>query len=408
MNDPAAIFSKESFLEQFTDYKLGVCIYETLISEFYPLSKVGSDQSSKLARYRLKLWDLVNRESNGVVTDDYSKNNILTRLRLLIPEALDFSHEEDSNQLCDWLFADYSSKQKRVKLFEHPKSSFVRSAINKRILSSLFRNSEKVELLIPFHQGLNSKQVKSLFYLSKRFGVFSTITKVNDGLLVTLTGPEELIGRREKYGRKIQALVSHFIRKGEDDVEIQAWNCNVHVPWGRGKRIVSFPFKNIPRKISMGKKAEKLMDFDSKTEEKFFHTLAVLNPWKIKREPVIIERNFVFLPDFSLHFQDITVYIEVVGFWTEDYISKKIQKLKKIANTDLKIILIVDSSLDFPDIPPFPSFTFRDNKFNLLVVPLNKYLKEKFIHSYDESRIVTILENLPNELNQSITNSSII
>ena len=65
--------SKESFFGQFEDYKIGVCLYETLSNHFYPFPKLSSEVFLELGQYRLKLWNLVNEEFNGVVTDPISR-----------------------------------------------------------------------------------------------------------------------------------------------------------------------------------------------------------------------------------------------------------------------------------------------------------------------------------------------
>ena len=38
----------------------------------------------------------------------------------------------------------------------------------------------------------------------------------------------------------------------------------------------------------------------------------------------------VMIPDFSFEKDGMTVYLEVVGFWTEEYLKKKLQKLKRL------------------------------------------------------------------------------
>ncbi len=387
--------SKESIIDQFSndDYKIGLCVYEILSNQFYPFSKINSQIAKDLGNFRLILWNLVNQESNGVVIDELSKEKVLKKLRDSLPSKY---HKWQISDLNDWIFSDYSNKQTRSIPAIQPTPKLVRQAVNSQTLKILLKNSEKVELTIPILQSLNSKQVKWLFYLSKRFGVFSTIEKTKTGSKITITGPEELIGRREKYGRKIYTLVNQIIEKRKSEAVLGNWSIQIYIPWGKGKRSIFFSFKEIPELVSTKDKDSGIIDFDSKTEEKFFQMLTVLKPWIIMREPVILEKNLVFLPDFSLHFSNIPpIYIEVIGFWTEDYLTKKIQKLKKLAKSDLTLILVVDSCLDFPENIPFPVFTYHNNKFNQIIVPFNKYLKENFLDPYNKKRIDFLSENIP-------------
>jgi len=387
--------SKESIIDQFSndDYKIGLCVYETLSNQFYPFSKINSQIAKELGNFRLILWNLINQEFNGVVTDELSKKKVLKKFRDLLPSKY---HKWQISDLNDWIFSDYSNKQRRSLPAIQPTPKLVRQAVNSQTLKILLKNSEKVELTIPVLQSLSSKQVKWLFYLSKRFGVFSTIEKTKSGSKITITGPEELIGRREKYGRKIYTLVNQIIEKRKSEAVLGNWSIEIHIPWGKGKRRIFFSFKEIPELVSTNDKDSDIIDFDSKTEEKFFQMLTVLKPWIIIREPVILEKNLVFLPDFSLHFSNIPpIYIEVIGFWTEDYLTKKFQKLTELAKSSLTIILIVDSCLDVPENIPFAVFLYHNNKFNQIIVPLNKYLKEEFLDPYNKKRIEFLSENTP-------------
>jgi hypothetical protein len=51
----------------------------------------------------------------------------------------------------------------------------------------------------------------------------------------------------------------------------------------------------------------------------------------------------VLIPDFSFEKYGAKVYLEVVGFWTSEYLKRKISKLSSIANVDL--IIAADESL---------------------------------------------------------------
>ena len=55
--------SKESIIDQFSndDYKIGLCVYETLSNQFYPFSKINSQIAKELGNFRLILWNLFNQ-----------------------------------------------------------------------------------------------------------------------------------------------------------------------------------------------------------------------------------------------------------------------------------------------------------------------------------------------------------
>jgi predicted nuclease of restriction endonuclease-like RecB superfamily len=74
-----------------------------------------------------------------------------------------------------------------------------------------------------------------------------------------------------------------------------------------------------------------LETYDSEIEKSFaLQFQAVKSGWTLKREPEPIPAgNQVIIPDFSIERAGIKVYLEIVGFWTEEYLRRKIEKLKK-------------------------------------------------------------------------------
>ena len=89
--------------------------------------------------------------------------------------------------------------------------------------------------------------------------------------------------------------------------------------------------------------------YDS-TYEQQFASLS-LGGWKAKREPTILKAGrYAFVPDFSLQRDGMKVYVEVVGFWTPEYLKKKTEKLKEVKEP---VILLINRKLkcsekDFP------------------------------------------------------------
>jgi hypothetical protein len=71
--------------------------------------------------------------------------------------------------------------------------------------------------------------------------------------------------------------------------------------------------------------------------------------WKLSREPdpLILTDGKAFIPDFLFEKSGIRVYFEIVGFWTIDYLKRKLEKIKdlstNIATTDLLIAVNKDN-----------------------------------------------------------------
>jgi len=103
--------------------------------------------------------------------------------------------------------------------------------------------------------------------------------------------------------------------------------------------------------------AEKIRKFDSKLEKFFSRDFQKkAEDWDIIREPEpIVAGDSLIFPDFRLHHRRCpgrSWFLEIVGFWTTEYIKNKIEKLKMAKITNL--IICVNSALncsenDFPD-----------------------------------------------------------
>lgn len=76
--------------------------------------------------------------------------------------------------------------------------------------------------------------------------------------------------------------------------------------------------------------AVKSMIFDSIVEEKFARKFTSISTgWNIIREPdpLVLLDGRAFIPDFMFEKYGKKVYFEIVGFWTEEYLKRKISKI---------------------------------------------------------------------------------
>jgi hypothetical protein len=80
-------------------------------------------------------------------------------------------------------------------------------------------------------------------------------------------------------------------------------------------------------------------------EERFARSFEALGTgWRLRREPEpLVTGRHVMIPDFSFEKNDMKAYLEIVGFWTEDYLTRKIQKLKQVQAKNM--IIAVDKTL---------------------------------------------------------------
>ena len=92
--------------------------------------------------------------------------------------------------------------------------------------------------------------------------------------------------------------------------------------------------------------------FDSTVEKKFMNKFLTFSTnWKLSREPdpLILTDGRAFIPDFLFEKSGIRVYFEIVGFWTSDYLKRKLEKIKDLSTniaTTLEIDLLIAADKD--------------------------------------------------------------
>jgi hypothetical protein len=77
--------------------------------------------------------------------------------------------------------------------------------------------------------------------------------------------------------------------------------------------------------------------YDSSVEERFAKTFnAYGSGWTLEREPEPLPvGRHVLIPDFRFTKYNLKAYLEIVGFWTPDYLERKIAKLETVEDVDL-------------------------------------------------------------------------
>ena len=233
------------------------------------------------------------------------------------------------------------------------------------------------------------------------------------GVRLHLDGPASLFRMSERYGNSFAKLFPTLLRS-------KGWRLRAGIlhKGFQGKRILEFTlddseeaFKPSPEAIrysealfsglqleeakeryEAGKKAEtgfaeeeaetqeiaaEEAAYDS-TLEQIFGSLS-LGSWKVKREPTILKAGkHAFVPDFSLQRNSLKVYLEIVGFWTPEYLEKKVKKLKEVKEP---LILLIDRKLKCSE-KDFPAqeVIFFDKK-----IPANEVMK--VLRKYEEKRL---------------------
>jgi hypothetical protein len=111
--------------------------------------------------------------------------------------------------------------------------------------------------------------------------------------------------------------------------------------------------------------------------------------WTLRREPCALITKAgtgVIIPDFVFEKGNLKVYMEIVGFWTENYLKKKFEKLNAVKD---RIIVAVDETL-------VCSRLKEKENMNLIYfknkIPMNKIVK--ILKEYEDSAVQEELKRL--------------
>jgi hypothetical protein len=173
----------------------------------------------------------------------------------------------------------------------------------------------------------------------------NTATKNNPIIICSLDGPLSIFKLTDRYGTSIAKILPAII--SSDTWSLKAWI--VRKTMSLGKKIYEFKMSNndaplLSREpyynkendkerkgtLHTAKESSQLIYFDSGVEEKFstrFEQSAT--GWKLIREPdpLILSNGKALIPDFAFEKYGTRIYLEIVGFWTKEYLEKKIQKI---------------------------------------------------------------------------------
>jgi uncharacterized protein len=118
------------------------------------------------------------------------------------------------------------------------------------------------------------------------------------------------------------------------------------------------------------------MLFDSKIEKIFFQKFELFKTgWTIEREPepIITKQKTAFIPDFILSKFDNSVFVEIIGFWTKEYLERKISKIFEIVQNkthdeEFFMILVINlENLMSYELNEEDKITYIKNNRNVLI-----------------------------------------
>jgi predicted nuclease of restriction endonuclease-like RecB superfamily len=325
---------------------------------------------------------------------------------------------------------------------------------NLSLIQTLLFNCTKLDFYIS--GGLNWKRVlRSVKRLGLMYHLQQPRQQQENRIICSLEGPLSLFKLTDRYGTLLAKLLPSIIfssdKKREDGGGSGEWHLDAWIirKTMDGRKIYefkiskneipelmtdpyyssSFPSSSIMEKQVAGSSSlynDYNNNFDSAVEERFAKRFEQAETgWRLTREPdpLVLSNGGAFIPDFMFEKYDKKIYLEIVGFWTKEYLERKLQKLadifiisadsrKKRNNnkdkTDLLFIAVNEdfacSKSSFSSVVPKEQLIFYKND-TVPVKPILDYLK-----SIDREMIERKVNdpNLKIELDKDDNNNAVI
>lgn len=179
---------------------------------------------------------------------------------------------------------------------------------------------------------------RMIFSYIKLFGLMHVIKKRAFGYEVELDGPASMFHLSRKYGIRMAKFLPALVLCDRWQMEAEI------VVDEEFHRLLKFTLNPAYGLKSHYKKVER---FDSDLERTFARKFAkAKTEWELRREDTVIDLGGrVMIPDFSLRHPDgRRALLEIVGFWTPQYLEGKLEKIKQ-AKLD-NLIIAVSEDLD--------------------------------------------------------------
>jgi predicted nuclease of restriction endonuclease-like RecB superfamily len=291
---------------------------------------------------------------------------------------------------------------------------------NLSLMQTLLFNCTKLDFYIS--GGLNWKRVlRTVKRLGLMYYLQQPQQQQENRIICSLEGPLSLFKLTDRYGTLLAKLLPSIIFSsdkkressgGDGEWHLDAWIVRKTMD---GRKIYefkiskneipglltdpysSFPPSSITQKEVAGSSSlyNDYNIFDSAVEEKFAKRFEQAETgWRLTREPdpLVLSNGGAFIPDFMFEKYDKRVYLEIVGFWTKEYLERKLQKLadifisadsrKKRNNNNYKADLLfialnedfACSKSSFSSIVPKEQLIFYKND-TVPVKPILDYLK---------------------------------
>lgn len=193
---------------------------------------------------------------------------------------------------------------------------------------------------------VRSSEPADLVRAVKRLGLMYEVRRTDEGRELVVTGPDTLFRATRRYG-------TSFARLLRSVAKTDGWRLSATIDDRGRERTMTLTDEDVS---VPGVDPVAEPTYDSAVESAFAAAFESLDTdWELLREPEPLETgNRVMIPDFAFDYAPagadqeavadrFRVYFEIMGFWTPEYVEKKLSQLETVE--DVELLVAVDESL---------------------------------------------------------------
>ncbi|WP_336338905.1 DUF790 family protein [Haloarcula brevis] len=253
----------------------------------------------------------------------------------------------DAAALADALYADRESRQVLADIDSRWGPAELRTQYNLSLAQTALFDATEVRV--------RSSDPKALVSAVKRLRLLYEIRRTETGREVVVTGPDALFSNTRRYGTRFARLLRTVAAASEWELTATIDDRGTERELTLSDGDVSVPGVDPVTEVS----------YDSGVEADFAGRFAALDlDWDLVREPEpLAAGEHVVIPDFAFDWRPgadtgvretgrgadgadeapFRVFFEIMGFWTPEYVEKKLARLDALE--DVELLVAVDESL---------------------------------------------------------------
>ncbi|WP_394831619.1 DUF790 family protein [Pendulispora rubella] len=262
----------------------------------------------------------------SVVFDIAATSRTRDEALLAATAALGLSRE----RILDSLFADRPTERRLQPPTPMPSPAELVQRYNLALLQGLLLRATEVVIHARSH-------VRSVVRFARLKKLLCTYANDAAGLRLTLSGPLSVLRHTTKYGHALATFVPAAIATPGWSLEAK---CSIE--GGREARLLANSGDPIASTHALPR------DVDSLVERHLLRDVRRISSWTIARETTALEiGGHVAFPDFTLTRGNRQILVEIVGYYTPEYLESKLRTLREAGLEN--IIVCVDETLACSD-----------------------------------------------------------